>query len=291
MRNMSFSALDTAVHISTVMDSETAVRALHSAYMAFSVAVRALDAGDAAGELAEINRSPGWPVRVSPSLFRALRASTAAAAATQYFYTPLVVVNAERWAGHAGSPRYTRPVLGLDATMLTVTVPVGTRLHLRGIQLGLAADLAMPTLQAAGGAAIEAGGLMRVLSPGPGGGEWQHQVAEPGGSRKLVTVTVRDGAACTRVAAEARTDVLLATVITGSAASAEAMARALLVAGSTDGMRLLETLGIPGLLALATGKVEVSSHMWPHLRREDPTARMPRSQFVGYGPRAGRHAA
>jgi thiamine biosynthesis lipoprotein len=59
-----------------------------------------------------------------------------------------------------------------------------------------------------------------------------------------------------RTGLPAQTDVVQATVVAGSALRAEALAKAALIAGSANGLRLLERAGVRGAVLLtAEGEV------------------------------------
>ncbi|HEX4819957.1 MAG TPA: FAD:protein FMN transferase [Acidimicrobiales bacterium] len=136
-----------------------------------------------------------------------------------------------------------------------VTLPVGVTLDPGGIGKGLAADLTVQLLLEAGarGALANIGGDLRVQGEPPAPEGWVVNVADPfDADRELLRVAMPDGAVATssrlqrrwnttagpahhlidpRTGAPATTDVVAVTVVAGEAWWAEALTKALFLAG------------------------------------------------------------
>ena len=153
-----------------------------------------------------------------------------------------------------------------------------------GIGKGLAADLVVEELMAAGaaGACVNLGGDLRVagLPPDDGKPPWVIAVEDPFGDGgphdPLVRLGLNRGAVATssclkrawpgddgsprhhlidpRTGEPAASDAVAATVVAGTAWRAEALATAAVIAGVDEGLVLLEASGVTGLVVDSNGR-------------------------------------
>jgi len=161
-----------------------------------------------------------------------------------------------------------------------VVLPAGVRVEPGGIGKGLAADLVTSELLDAGaaGALVNLGGDVRVRgNDGTDGGGWVIGIEDPHeDTRDVAVVTIADGAVCTssRLFRRWRTrageahhlldpstgrhlggDVDAVTVVAGEAWWAEALTKAVFVAGADAAVEVVESGGVCGLLVLSDGLV------------------------------------
>lgn len=165
----------------------------------------------------------------------------------------------------------------LDPVASTITLPPGCRLDLGGIGKGWTVDRAAASLRGLGHGsfALDAGGDLWATGRQGDGQPWTVGVADPEHPARDLAVLVVDGQAVAtsttarrrwRVGGEVRhhlidprtgrpaaTGVTSATVVAGTVARAETLAKAALVLGPVAGRALLERLGVPGLLRLDSG--------------------------------------
>ncbi len=168
----------------------------------------------------------------------------------------------------------------LDRGSRGVTLPAGTHLDLGGIGKGRAADLVGADLLVAGAhsALVNLGGDLRIVGALAEGHAFPIAIDDPRDPRRSVTqVHLATGALATSSRARRRwavgseerhhlidpatgtpatTDVRAVTVITQEATEAEILAKVALVAGLDDGLGILRSAGVPGLLITDDG----SSH-------------------------------
>jgi thiamine biosynthesis lipoprotein len=145
-------------------------------------------------------------------------------------------------------------------------------LDLGGLAKGDAADRARDLLAAAGPCLVNLGGDVAVAGA-PASGPWPVGVGGPAGD---VTLALGRGGLATsgvdrrrwrrggreahhvidpRTGAPAATDLVRATAVGATAAEAEALATALLVAGERGARRLARRLGVPAVLVTADGRM------------------------------------
>ena len=232
----------------------------------------------APSEVTSLNDHPGEPVAVSWATLRLVEASVTAWQATDGRFDPsilasLVASGYERSldeldrddARAAGS---TTPSPGLGGVFVwpdlgRVMLPGGVAIDPGGIGKGLAADLVVDELLAAGaaGVLVNLGGDMRVGGQPPEGDRWTISIDDPwqpgvefarialdaGGvatSSRLRRSWKRDGREFhhlidPRTGDPVTTDVVAATAVAGLGWWAEATTKSLVVAGSTAGMASL----------------------------------------------------
>lgn len=279
MRTIDFQAMHTDVRVGVLYDSPLTGRALDAAVAVFAQYERALDRTNPDSELARLNRTPAWPVCVSPLLMRVVRAALDGCAATDGLVDPRVPTTtvAER-RGQAGMSiaARTTPIVVADPLRMTVELPHGVTLDLDEIARVQAIDAAVAQLKHCQGFFVEAGGDVRVGGLPVGCGPWQISIADPRAPlRTLMVLKVREGAVVTAPAGRhhsrsrgvmpGATDLGAVTVVAGTATGASVLARAGLAAGSKAGLRLLEARCVAALLLLRDGRVIATRRMRPYL--------------------------
>jgi thiamine biosynthesis lipoprotein len=250
----------------------------------------------AESEVSRLNRAGGAPCRVSAETFVLIERASAAWAATGGAFDPTVLpamlaAGYDRDyrelvdAGHGAEPVASPGCSGvrLDRRSRLVMLPPDVAIDPGGIGKGLAADLVVADLRAAGadGACVNVGGDVRVDGRGPEEGDaWIVAVEDPRDENReldryhlsagavttsstLVRTWTRRGVPMHHVidpnsGAPAQTEAISSTVVAGEAWWAEALTKAALLSGA-DAPRLLDRLGTPGLVVLADGQVLESS--------------------------------
>jgi thiamine biosynthesis lipoprotein len=163
-----------------------------------------------------------------------------------------------------------------------ITIPAGTGIDPGGIGKGLAADLVVDDIIAAGaaGVCVNMGGDARMRGIGPDGAGWTIAVEHPWLTGALVHLGISDGAIATSTTLKRRwtvdgvarhhlidpatgepstTDLNLVTVIAGNAWAAEVLAKAVLIRGSARPFDLIDGSGAQALVVRSDGAVVVSS--------------------------------
>lgn len=217
-------------------------------------------------EVSELNRRAGGFVRVSPDTHALVERAVDAWRLSGGACDPIVLgamirSGYDRSFEHLGpSPAGGRSLLGVGAADIvmadgSIRLPAGTGFDPGGIGKGLAGDLVCAELLEAGaeGACVNLGGDVRVVGAGPAGGPWTIAVEHPWAAEPIALLGLVDGAVATSTTlrrrwhtdGEARhhlidpqtgqpsdTDLALATVVAGDGWVAEALAKAVLLAGS-----------------------------------------------------------
>jgi FAD:protein FMN transferase len=234
-------------------------------------------------ELSVLNLDPTSAVAVGPTLAGAMRVGQAAAAATDGL-VDITLLDA-RLAAEAsdayGAARSMDHVWRLTHGRrgnATVHRTPGVRFDLDGVAKGWLADRALGLLSPWSGAIVDADGDLAVRCPP--GRHWAVAVDDPRDPGAMLAVLYLSGAAGTwpslwgvatsgtsvhrwHHAGEVRhhlidprtglptvTDVVQATVVGGSASEAEGLAKAAVIAGSEEGLALLERAGVHGAVLL-----------------------------------------
>jgi thiamine biosynthesis lipoprotein len=178
---------------------------------------------------------------------------------------------------------------GIEVGPATVRIPAGTGFDPGGIGKGLAADLVVDELLAAGaeGACVNLGGDVRVAGGGPDGGTWTVAVDHEWASEPVALLGLAGGAVATSTTLRRRwqgpggvprhhlidpqtglpseTDVTLATVVAGTAWTAEVLAKAVLLRGSANAFDILGGTGAEGLAVDAAGRVSATPGLSAYL--------------------------
>lgn len=226
-------------------------------------------------ELSALNRSAGGWQPISPTLTAVLAQALRAAETTDGLVRPTLLsalvdagydrdfaaltqaVAEPRPRASAAPPGDDWRRIELDQERHRVNLPRGMRLDLGGVAKGWAADRAAHELGAIGPALVDAGGDIAVSGPRADGAPWPIGVADPhDGAAQLDLLMLAQGGVATsgrdhrrwrqggsdqhhiidpRTGAPAATDLLSVTVVAGSAAEAEAAAKAALILGSGEG--------------------------------------------------------
>jgi len=242
----------------------------------------------ASSELSRLNASAGGPVLLPRDTFALVELAVSAWRQTDGLFDPTVLDALEA----AGYDRSFEDVTGrelggrapgrvpgpggirLDGRLGEVVVPAGVHLDLGGIGKGHTADLVAVALveRGAAGALVNLGGDLRALGAPIGGDVWVVAVdTEP-----AVEVALAAGAVATSTTAKRRwtsqghpmhhlidpatgapaeTGLATVTVVAGTAAWAEVLAKAVLVGGLARGAGLLSRFGVTGLAVADDGTV------------------------------------
>ncbi len=298
---LAFRAMASEIAV-TVEPTAVALAALADTPRWFAEWAARLSRFHATSELSALNRGAGSPVVVSDVLWAALRASVAAAEATDGLITP-ALLGAMQAAGYDRSfeqltdgepPRECTcaPVtdfhrIAFDELAHTVTLPVGMGLDLGGTAKGWAADLAAQRLAPFGRCLVNAGG--DVSMSGPPGEPWQLGVESPLRPGTLLgTLVVERGGVATsgrlyrrwrqggvwqhhlidpRTAKPAQTDVVSATVVAPGALVAEVAAKQVLLLGSEAGLEWLERFdALAAVIVLEDGTIMRSAGLAAYWR-------------------------
>lgn len=200
MRRLEFFAMNCRMLAVTEAETPDAARALERIPVQFEGWEQSLSRFRDDSELSRLNRSTGEWVRVSETLWQALRAARNAARQSDGLVLPtllesLAAAGYDRsfeTLGPSTAARETSPAatgaaapagtwrdIRLDAWRRSVRLPPGMRLDLGGVAKGWAADRAARLLGRFGPALVDAGGDIAVSGPRPGGQRWPIAVASP----------------------------------------------------------------------------------------------------------------
>jgi thiamine biosynthesis lipoprotein len=240
-------------------------------------------------EVSELNRQAGRPVTVSADTALLVERAVEAWRFSAGAFEPTVLGAINR-AGYdrtfdrlGPTPPAGQSLLGIGAadievTGRTVRLPAGTGFDPGGIGKGLAADVVCAELMASGadGACVNLGGDVRVRGRGPDGGGWTVAVEHPWSDRPVALLGLADGAVATSTTLRRRwqtdgeirhhiidpqtglpsdTDLGLATVVAAEAWVAEALAKAVLLAGSAHPFDIVGGTGAEALAVDDGGRV------------------------------------
>jgi len=167
----------------------------------------------ATSEVSRLNDASGDPCRVSADTFVLLTRSVQGWAATGGRFDPTVLTAVEA-AGYdrtfvevrddpgpvgAAVPAPGCAGIRLDPHWRLVTLPAGVAVDPGGIGKGLAADLVVDELLAAGalGACVNVGGDVRVAGTAPTSEDWLIAIEDPMGGGELDRVSIAAGAVAT----------------------------------------------------------------------------------------------
>ena len=247
-------------------------------------------------ELNRLQQRAGRWVRVSHELFVALRWCARLHEETEGRFDPSIRTALEQWGydrtfreidERGAAPVVTAPSPGLAGMELrrddeAVRLAPGLRIDLGGIGKGLAADMLAGDLlfMGANGVYVSVGGDIAVAGDTPYGG-WDVPLHHPdtdlpfdfhclaAGGIVMSTTRMRrwhrlDGTEAHHLidpttGAPAATDVVAVAVAALSAARAEALAKAVVVAGATRGQQLLDSFGVEGWIVTEDEVLRVGS--------------------------------
>lgn len=264
-------------------------------------------------EVSRLNREAGRFVAVSPETLELIRAAQQAWRMSGGAFDP-TVLGAMIRAGYDRSFDEIGPqtvggisVLGIGVADIeidgqSVRLPPLTGFDPGGIGKGLAADMVSGELIEAGaeGVCVSLGGDVRVRGAGPEGGAWTLAVEHPWSKAPIAVLGVADGAVATSttlrrtwtIGDETRhhlidpqtglpsdTDLTLAATVAANAATAEVMAKAVLLAGVAHPFDILGGTGIEALASDRDGRVVATPGLAAYLgdgRLLEHVAELPR---------------
>ncbi len=275
-----FRAMNTDVLVIVAGDPPRATTAIDLAESLFRSHEAALSRFLATSELSALNRAAGTAFEASPLLLAVVEAALDAAEATDGLFDP-TVLPALVAAGYDRTFEQVDPAtvardppprtatwreVVVDRAARTIALPSGCALDLGGIAKGWTVDRAAERLVAFRDFAVDAGGDLHAGGTRADGSRWPVGVADPDmPDRDLLTLTVRDEAVATSSVARrhwkgghhlidprdgrpSRSEVVQATVIADTVATAETLAKAALLAGERDGLRLIALARADGVL-------------------------------------------
>ena len=259
-------------------DAEAQVRAYESRWSRFI----------ATSELCRLNAAAGSPVLVPGDTFALVALAVSAWRQTDGWFDP-TVLDALEAAGYdrsheevVGRSLPARPArgvpgpeaIGLDARLGEVVLPPGVHLDLGGIGKGHTADLVATGLLTRGarGALVNMGGDLRAAGQPPVGDVWvvatdatpPVEVAITAGAVATSTTTKRRWTVDDRpmhhlidphTGAPSTSDLATVTVVAGTAAWAEVLAKVVLLAGLDVGAAVLARSGVTGIATANDGTV------------------------------------
>lgn len=250
-------------------------------------------------ELSRLNATPGRPTIVSADTYGAVVLAIDAWRTTEGRYDPTVLpalvaagydrdfaaLPAEGPSAPESAPAPGCGAIGLDPVVRSITLPPGVMLDLGGIGKGLAADLVVEDLLAAGaaGACVNAGGDLRAAGAPPSEDGWVVDVEHLPG----ILLALADGAVATsstlgrrwqrggttmhhlidpRTGAPAAGGLVAVTVVAGRASRAEVLAKAAFVAGAAEAPDVLAAAGATGILVTEDDRVVELAGLADYLR-------------------------
>ena len=240
-------------------------------------------------EVSELNRRAGSPVVVSAETLELVSRALDAWRISGGSFDPTLLGDVIR-AGYdrsfdllgsevtSGSSLLQSGVEGICIDGNEVTVPVGVGFDPGGIGKGLAADMVVSELVAAGcaGVCVNMGGDVRTAGEGPDGGTWTVAIKHPWLPAPLALVGLGGGAVATSTTLKRRwnvgeslrhhlidpqtgrpsdTDIDLASVIAAETWAAEVLAKAVILRGSVHPFDNLGGTGAEALAVANDGRV------------------------------------
>ena len=247
-------------------------------------------------ELAQLNRHSGAPVFVSVETLDIVSIAFEAWRATSGLFDPTMhdamnevgyTGSFESWQGSHGGLAGEQPARGMrdieiDPGIRMVRTPPGVHLDLGGIGKGRTADLVASRLRELGatGACVDLGGDVRVSGAAVDGGGWAIAIDDPfSPGTDLAVVALSEGSVTTSsrlrrhwntadgpahhlldptTGRPAFTGLAAVTVLAADASWGECHAKAALLAGPDDGVRLLEHAGLCGVLVADDGTIRTA---------------------------------
>ena len=256
-------------------DSAALEAAVDRAFRWFHVMETCCTRFDSRSELRLLCAHAGRAVQVSPMLFEAVRFAVLVAEETDGAFDPTVGhrmeergFNREYHTGQILSAPVSQDAgatfrdVELDPAGHTITLRRALTLDLGAVAKGLAVDTAAKELEPFVNFAIDAGGDLYLGGANEHGMPWSVGVRHPRRDRELIDwLRVSNQAVCTSGDYEkdaphildprngaAAASVASATVVAPGALLADALATAAFVLGPAEGIRLLERMGVQGLI-------------------------------------------
>ncbi len=229
---------------------------------------------DPQSELMRLSASVGVPVPVSPVLFEAVGFALAVSRETEGAFDP-AVGQAMQARGYNREYRTGAPLVAeaeadagvsyrdihLDPESRSVTLRRSLTLDLGAVAKGFALDMAARELQAFEDFAIDAGGDLYLRGSNPNGRPWSVGIRHPRHDGECIeSLCVSDQAVCTSGdyergrhildprTGEAADSAASVTVLAPTAMMADALATAAFVLGPVEGIRLLDRMGVDGII-------------------------------------------
>jgi thiamine biosynthesis lipoprotein len=247
-------AMGTVITIQ-VPSGDGAAKALDRAFRWFYEVESRCTRFDPESELMKLTSQVGVSVPASAILFEALRFAWMAAEASGGAFDPTVQQVAE-------GVSYLDVVLDSERQSIMLRRPL--TLDLGGVAKGLAVDMAARELAPLRDFAIDAGGDLYLGGSNEHGSPWRVGVRHPRNKEELIgSLQVSNQAVCTSGDYERPGHILdprtgvspescaSVTVVAPSAMLADALATAAFVLGPEDGLALLESHGVDGLILTA----------------------------------------
>ena len=251
-------------------------------------------------EISELNRRAGETVAVSADTVLLVTRAIEAWRLTGGGFDPMVlgaVLTAgydrsfEELVDHSTAPGQSTLLVGCTDIVVSagaVRLPDDTGFDPGGIGKGLAADLVVHELLAAGaaGVCVNLGGDLRVAGTGPDGGSWTVAIEHPWSESPVALVGLADGAVATSTTLRrtwlaggtvrhhfidpatgepSDTDLNLVSIVTGQAWVAEVLARAVLLRGTARAFDLLDPAIANALTVARDGTVYATPGLAAHL--------------------------
>ncbi len=244
-------------------------------------------------ELNHLNQQAGTRVQVSDTIWQVLQAAIETEKQSDGLVTPAILealvaagyeqsferLEQDRFAQPGGSPHlYPLQAIVLQPEDRSIYFPAGMRLDFGGVAKGWAAHQAMKRLKRYAPALVDAGGDIAISGLQSDGQPWLVGIEDPlNPGKNLETLRMgRSGLATSgkdyrrwklngmwqhhiidpRNGKPAETDVLTATVVAPTVLEAEMAAKVVLILGSRDGLRWLETRpSCAGMVVTENGQV------------------------------------
>lgn len=237
-------------------------------------------------DVSRLNAAGGEPTVVARETLEVIEQAVAWWHATDGRFDPTVLdalcaagYDRDRATGHGpirrGAPAPGCAGIVLDPAARTAQLPPGVRIDLGGIGKGRAVDVVTDSLQHVAGGLIDLGGDLRVWGRAPIGDGWPIAIEDLRDGTTVALLGLAEGAVATSSTlrrhwrdGERRAhhlidphtgrpvagDLVSVTVVAGSAAAAEVLAKVALVTGSApSARRLLADHDVPGLLVARAG--------------------------------------
>ncbi|TMK49812.1 MAG: FAD:protein FMN transferase [Actinobacteria bacterium] len=265
-------------------------------------------------EVSRMNAAGGRSTEVSAETIRLVGTAVEAWSVTRGAYDPTVLGDVLR-AGYTVSFESLRAVpagplahiefrigaggIRVDALNHTVELPPGVGFDPGGIGKGLAADIVVEELMAAGaqGACVNVGGDLRVCGTPPDsapGSGWAIDVDDPFTDGSIAVLGLADGGVATssrllrrwtgpggkpshhlidpRTGKPADSGLATVTVVAARAWQSEMLSKAVFLTGATAGAVLLDDFGAAGLLVTDDGSLLKTANLASFLGLEQVTA-------------------